>query len=110
MEQVDFTMHKPVQAMFLFEKMFKEKAGLFFEKFKVENPVLCIKNYVDLGKDFIIEYSNPESKIDWAQGNSNLVYSGFMLSLVDDDKSQLSKVKYAKFFKRFKFVEGKLKI
>ena len=103
-------MHKPVQAMFLFEKMFKEKAGLFFEKFKVENPVLCLKNYVDLGKDFIIEYSNPESKIDWAQGNSNLVYSGFMLSLVDDDKSQLSKVKYAKFFKRFKFVEGKLKI
>merc|ERR1719245_210606 len=105
-EKVDITMHKPAQASYLFEKFFKEHAKMIFDKYIVRNPVLCIKNYIDLGKNFIVEYANPETNEKWAKGNETLTYSGFMLSLVDDGKTQLNKAKYARFFKKFKFIKG----
>ena len=73
------------------------------------NPVLEMDCYMDLGRKTIVEFVSSDSDQKWSSGDEKRVYSGLLLSLLDDSKGGRAK-QCAKSIKKFQFIRGKLEI
>ena len=65
--------------------------------------------YMDLGPKSIVEFISSDSSQKWSSGSEEKVYSGLLLSMMDESAGfQGSRVKQcAKLIKKFEFIRGK---
>lgn len=61
--------------------------------------------YMDLGPKTVVEFISSDSTQKWSSGNEQRVYSGLLLSMLDDSKGARVK-QCAKLLKKFQFIRG----